>query len=56
MATQPEPHTPADIVKEQKRMKEQDKEVSNTMPPPEDVPAGNPEGHPTRRNRKGTES
>jgi len=50
MATKPEKQTPADIVKQQKAMQQQDKNVTNKQPPAE-VPAGNPREHPSRQTR-----
>lgn len=51
MATKPEKQTPADIVKQQKAMQQQNKNVSNKQPPPAEVPAGNPKEHPSRQTR-----
>jgi len=51
MATKPEKQTPADIVKQQKAMQQQEKDVSNKKPPPGEIPAGNPREHPSRQTR-----
>jgi len=51
MATKPEEQTPADIVKQQKAMQQQKKDVANKQPPPGEVPAGNPREHPSRQTR-----
>jgi len=51
MATKPEEQTPADIVKKQKAMRQQDEHAANKQPPPAQVPAGNPKEHPSRQTR-----
>jgi hypothetical protein len=49
MATRPEKQTPAEIVKQNKAMQQQTKEMDNQKLPSNEVPAGNPREHPSRR-------
>jgi hypothetical protein len=49
MATRPEEQTPADVVKQHKAMQQQTKELDNKKLPSNEVPAGNPREHPSRR-------
>jgi hypothetical protein len=51
MSTKPEEQTPAEIVKKQKAMRQQEQDASNKKPPPAEVPAGNPREHPSRQTR-----
>jgi len=49
MATKPEEYTPADQVKQEKAQHQQDKHVTQTKPPSDEIPPGNPKEHPSRR-------
>ncbi len=51
MMNKPETETPADLVKKQQAMEQQERDLSNKKPPPGEVPAGNPREHPRRQTR-----
>lgn len=49
MATKPEEQTPADIVNQHKALQQQTRDIDNKKLPSNEVPAGNPREHPSRR-------